>query len=99
MRFLGGAIGVLVLGACAVSEPEPPKVPLSRRAAIDFQCSARELNITSDDDRVWQVRGCNKFGYYTKRCDECLDPVSLAVNVPITNRCDCEWVLVRPAAR
>ena len=90
---------VVLLVACAVSEPEPPRVPLSRRAAMDFQCPVTELNITSDDDRVWQVRGCNRIGYYIKRCGECLDPVSLAANIPITNRCDCEWVLVRPAAR
>ncbi|MDF2694081.1 MAG: hypothetical protein K0S65_2464, partial [Labilithrix sp.] len=50
-----GALAV----ACAVSEPEPPKVPLSRRASIDFGCPAAELHITSDDDRLWTVRGCN----------------------------------------
>lgn len=99
MRVVAFAFGVLFLGSCAVSEPAPPKLPLSKRAAIDFQCPASELNITSDDDRLWQVRGCNRIGYYIKRCDECLDAVSLAANVPITNRCDCEWVLTRRPAR
>ena len=95
MRLFAFELGILLLSACAVREPEPPKVPLSKRAAIDFQCPASELNVTSDDDRLWQVRGCNRIGYYVKRCGECLDAISLAAGIPITNRCDCEWVPAR----
>lgn len=89
--------------ACAVREPEPPKVPLGRRASIDFGCPAEKLHITSDDDVLWTVRGCNKYGFYERRCSQCMDMlVSGAAGFPITSSCDCEWVLTtgrRPPKR
>ncbi|MBX3220477.1 MAG: hypothetical protein KF795_08165 [Labilithrix sp.] len=76
-----------------MSEPAPPKVPLSQRASIDFKCPAAQLHITSDDDVLWSVRGCNKYGFYERRCAQCLDAVSMAAQVPITSSCDCQWIL------
>lgn len=99
MRRIGFAFAALLIAACATSDPGPPKVPLSKRASIDFGCPASELNINSDDDQLWQVRGCNRIGYYVKRCGQCLDAVSLAASVPVTSSCDCEWILTRRPAQ
>lgn len=92
-------LGVLATVACAAREPEPPTVPLRKRAAIDLRCDVSEITMASDDDQVWQVRGCERSGYYVKQCGQCLDPLTLAAGIPITSRCGCEWVLTKGPMR
>lgn len=99
LPFGAFGLGAFLLGACAISEPKPPKVPLSRRASNDLSCPASELHITSEDDKYWQVRGCDRADTYVKQCDECLDMTALALGVPMTNRCDCAWVPVTEARK
>ena len=99
MRRIAFGLGGLLLGACVGGEPKPPKVPLGERAAVDFDCPRDQLDITNEDDQLWQVRGCNRVGYYVKRCGSCLDTIALGAGAPLRKPCDCEWVLTRHPAR
>lgn len=93
MRTVAFALFGGLLLACAASEPPPPRVPLPKRAEIDLRCPSGELQYRPSDERVWEVRGCNKRAFYVKRCGDCLDPVTFVAQVPVTSRCDCAWVL------
>jgi hypothetical protein len=79
----------LALVACATAPPKPTGPgKLSKRAAFDLNCPARELMATNIDEKTIGVRGCGKRTVYISVCEN-VRPAGMGL---LSEEEECRWI-------